>query len=90
MGMVTHIIINNDCFSDILNDPEGFVDSIRTQMNNGGITPLSANGRSQVGWCSLAHHSSYDHAYANDHTRMVPVNKFTTQENVEGPTDANH
>ncbi len=33
MGMVTHVLINNDCFSDILKDPEGFVRSIRDQMN---------------------------------------------------------
>lgn len=73
MGMVTHVLINNDCFSDILADPQAFVDSIRDGMNTGGVTRLDAGNRLGVGWCAMAHHSSYSIAYQNDHTKLVQV-----------------
>lgn len=72
MGMVTHILINNDAFHHIKSEPESFVRSIQAEMNYGGITELVA-GRNHVGYCSMAHHSSYSEAYQNEFTRMVKV-----------------
>ena len=71
MGMVTHVLINNDMFGDIKLRPEGFVESIQGQMSVGGVTRLDAGERIGVGWCSFAHHSSYSMGYANNHTTLV-------------------
>jgi adenylate cyclase len=70
MGFSTPLVINNDCFHDVVNHPEAFVAEIQHLMNNGG--------RSRVGGADvkMARHSSEFHLFAMRHNHLEPLDMY--------------
>ena len=72
MGMTTVVVINNDCFSELKKNPEGFVRLIEAGMNG-------ENTRFSNHQVFRAHHSSESHLFFNSRGRTVDLEPWGNQ-----------
>lgn len=70
VGFVTPVLINNDGFHEIHDNPVKFVNDISEKMNYGGN---SAMGFAEI---LMAHHSSEFHVYVTKHTRLIDIDRY--------------
>lgn len=70
MGFTTPVLINNDTFHEIKDNPERFVEEINRLMNTGGRTRSSAN-------VLMASHSSQFRLLAVKHTQLIELDRYS-------------
>lgn len=73
MGFSTPLLINNDCFHEILENPELFTQEIQRLMNDGGRSRI---GRADI---KMAQHSSGFHLYAVKHNNLTPLDVYSPE-----------